>query len=239
LLSDSVLREYAFDGAGLTFAREIPTEYEFEYVEASNGAMVLSGFMQPVVGHDGDAALYSYQGPDNFVMAPDGTWGISWFSSGDATEKYTFKDGALVGEAMPFSEVKVISNLNIDDTYIYVAGSSVEGNGHYVFVYDHSGVLQMQLGGDPNGSFGLGSVTFVAKTVNGFLALDGNMREIVLWTADGTWLGAVEDSDLFGTNYPWFATADVMADGSILVVMTEDRADESAMEAISFKITVS
>ena len=65
------------------------------------------------------------------------------------------------------------------------------------------------------------------------------MREVVLWAEDGTWLGAVEDGDLFGTYYPWFATGDVMDDGSILVVMTEDRADESAMEAIAFKLTVS
>ena len=65
------------------------------------------------------------------------------------------------------------------------------------------------------------------------------MRDVVLWTADGTWLGAVEDKDIFGTYYPWFATADVMEDGSILAVMTEDRADGSAMEAIAFKIKVS
>ena len=99
--------------------------------------------------------------------------------------------------------------------------------------------LQLELCGDPTSSFGLGSVTFTAKTANGFLAMDGNMREVVLWAADGTWLGAVEDSDLFGTYYPWFATGDVMDDGSILVVMTEDRADGSAMEAIAFKLSIS
>ena len=97
----------------------------------------------------------------------------------------------------------------------------------------------MQLQGDPNANIGLGSITFAAKTGNGFMAMDGNMRDVVLWAEDGTWLGAVEDSDLFGTYYPWFASGDVMDDGSILVVMTEDRADESAMEAIAFKISVS
>ena len=99
--------------------------------------------------------------------------------------------------------------------------------------------LQLELCGDPTSSFGLGSVTFTAKTANGFLAMDGTMREVVLWAADGTWLGAVEDGDLFGTYYPWFATGDVMDDGSILVVMTEDRADGSAMEAIAFKLSIS
>jgi hypothetical protein len=65
------------------------------------------------------------------------------------------------------------------------------------------------------------------------------MRDVVLWAADGTWLGAVDGEDLFGTRYPWFATADVMDDGSVLVVMTEERTDGSAMEAIAFKISVS
>ena len=145
----------------------------------------------------------------------------------------------MVGEPLPFNEVKIISSVNVDDKYIYVSGSPVDGSGHSLFVYDHSGTLQMQLQGDPNDSIGLGSITFAAKTANGFMAMDGNMRDVVLWAEDGTWLGAVEDSDLFGTYYPWFATGDVMDDGSILVVMTEDRADGSAMEAIAFKISIS
>ena len=239
LLSDFVLREYAFDGAGLTFVREIPLGDEYKNVENANGTLVLSNFMKPVIGHDGDTVVFSYDGPDHFTLAPDGTWGISWFSSGETTEKFTFKDGALVGEPLPFNEVKVISQVDVDDEYIYVTGSPVEGSGHTVFVYDHNGQLQLQLKGDPNASIGLGSVTYITKTANGFLALDGNMRDVVLWTADGTWLGAVEDKDIFGTYYPWFATADAMEDGSILVVMTEDRADGSAMEAIAFKIKVS
>lgn len=239
LLSDYVLREYGFDGAALTFSREIPLDDEYDVVEKANGAMVLSGFMNPVIGHDGDTMLYSYDGPDYFAVAPDGTWGVSWFSSGEKTEKFTFQDGALVGEPMPLSEVKTINSVDVDDKYIYVAGSPADGSDYSLFVYDHSGTLQMQLQGDPNATIGLGSITFAAKTANGFMAMDGNMRDVVLWAEDGTWLGAVEDSDLFGTYYPWFATGDVMDDGSILVVMTEDRADDSAMEAIAFKISIS
>ena len=237
LLSDYVLREYAYDGAALTFNREIPLDEEYEYVESAGGNLVLSSFMRPVIGHDGENVLYSYDGPDKFTVAPDGTWGISWFSSGDSTEKYIFSDGALVGEAFPFAEVDIISKLCIDDSYIYVTGSPVEGDGHHIFVYDHAGTLQMQLSGDPTASIGLGSITYITKTANGFIALDGNMRDIVLWTADGTWLGAVEADDLLGTDYPWLASADVMADGSILCVLSQDRADGSAMEAVAFKLS--
>ena len=41
------------------------------------------------------------------------------------------------------------------------------------------------------------------------------MREVVLWTKDGTYIGAAEDSDLFGTSYPWFCGGAKLADGSI------------------------
>ena len=63
------------------------------------------------------------------------------------------------------------------------------------------------------------------------------MREVVLWTADGTWIGAVDDGDLFGTSYPWIAAADIADDGSILVVMSEERADRSADEVLVFKLS--
>jgi len=170
-------------------------------------------------------------------VAPDGTWGISWFTSGESTEKFTFKDGALVGEPFPFAEVKIISKVCVDSSYIYVTGSPVEGSGHYIFVYDHSGNLQMQLTGDPTASFGLGSITYVTKTANGFIALDGNMRDVVLWTNDGTWLGSVETEDIFGADYPWLASADVMPDGSILCVMKQTRDDSSADEVLAFRLS--
>ena len=77
----------------------------------------------------------------------------------------------------------------------------------------------------------------MTKTANGFIALDGNMRDVVLWTNDGTWLGAVETEDLFGADYPWLASADVMDDGSILCVMTTERLDQSADELVAFRIS--
>lgn len=239
LLSDFVLREYAFDGSALTFVREIPLDNEYKRMESANGTLVLSNFMKPISGHDGESTVFSHDGPDYFSLAPDGTWGISWFSSGESTEKYSFKDGALVGEPFPLSEVNTISKVDVDASHIYVAGTAADGSGYSVFVYDHSGALKLQLKGDPNSNIGLGSITFMAKTSNGFFALDGNTRRVVLWANDGTWQGNIDGKDIFGTHYPWFATADVMDDGSLLVVMTEERADDSAMEAIAFKVSIS
>ena len=237
ILSDYILSQYAYDGTALSFVKEIPLDSEYEFLEkGADGNIILSNFMEPVVGHNGEAVQFSYEGPDNFIVAPDGTWGISWFYSADECMLYSFHDGALTGTPFPFPEVDGVRQINIDSQYILVSGSSKEDGEQYVFVYDYSGALQMQLGGEPGG-FGLGSITYATSTPNGFLALDGNMREIVLWSADGTWIGAADDGDLFGTSYPWIAAADMAEDGSILIVMSEERADESADEVLVFKLS--
>jgi predicted small lipoprotein YifL len=237
LLSDCALYQYAYDGDSLAFVKEIELPGEYEILEkGANGNLVLSRFMEPVFGHNGDSAQFSYDGPDKFAVAPGGTWGISWFYSGDECQLYSFHDSVLTGSPFPFPEVDSIRQVSIDNQYILVSGSAKADNEQYIFVYDYSGELQMQLGGEPDG-FGLGSITYATSTPNGFLALDGNMREVVLWTADGTWIGAVDDGDLFGTGYPWIAAADIADDGSILVVMSDTRADESADEVLVFKLS--
>ena len=237
ILSDGVLYQYSYDGGNLTFLKEIPLEDEYGVVEkGATGQIVLSAFMAPVIGHNGETQTFSYEGPEEFAVAPGGEWGISWFVHGDECERYTFRDGTLMGKDFFFPEVDIISNISIDSKYILVSGTSVEDDEHYLFVYDHSGALQLQLGGEPNG-FGLGSISYAVSTDNGFLAIDANMREVVLWTTDGTWIGAADDGDLFSTYYPWIASADMTDDGSILVVMCETRPDESADEVIVFKLS--
>ncbi len=238
ILSDCALYQYEIDGDGLTLVKEIPLESEYEVLEKSaDGNIVLSSFMEPVIGHDGDSVQFSHEGPDKFALAPSGTWGISWFYSGDECELYAFHhDGTLVGTPFPFPEVDSISQVCIDTNYIMVCGSAKSDGEQYIFAYDYSGELMVQLGGEPDG-FGLGSITYVISTDNGFLALDGNMREVVLWTADGTWIGAADDGDLFDTGYPWIAAADVAEDGSIFIVMSDDRQDESAKEVLVFKLS--
>ena len=199
--------------------------------------MVLSAFMNPAIGHNGDTVTFSYDGPENLSMAPDGGWGISWFVSGEDCELYTFFDGVPQVQAFPLNEVDIISSITIDPNYILVSGSSSDENDsdHYLFAYDHTGTLLRKMGGEPGG-FGLGSISYAISTENGFLGLDANMREVVLWAGDGTWIGAADDGELFGTDYPWIAAADRAPDGSIFVVMCEERPDESADEVIVFRL---
>ena len=47
----------------------------------------------------------------------------------------------------------------------------------------------------------------------------------------------VDDGDLFDTSYPWIAAADIADDGSILVVMSDTRTDESTDEVLVFKFS--
>ena len=235
LLVDGQLKRYDYDGTSLKFAEDIALDSEYEAIFADiTGTIWLSNFMEALISWKDGAQTASYEGPSYVAMHPSGTWGISWFS-GPECEKITLSGGAVATGPIVFKEVDLISHLLVDENHIYVTGSAADESGHKVFVYDTAGNLQLTLADSDGGS--LGSVTFVAETANGYLALDGNMREVVLWAKDGTYIGAADDSDLFGTSYPWFCGGAKLADGSILAIMTEDRADESAMELVAFKLS--
>lgn len=235
ILSGGTLGEYLLDGAGLTYQGDVALSNEFEALQADdNGTLWLSSFMEPLVSWKDGAQTAAYEGPDYVAMHPSGAWGISWFS-GPECEKVTPSGGALSTAPITFAEVETIAHLNVSDNYIFVCGYAADDSGHKVFVYNTDGVLQTTLA-DADGE-GLGSITFMAETPNGFLGLDGNMREVCLWSKDGSFIGAADDGDLFGTGYPWFCGGFQMPDGSILVAMTDDRADESAMELVVFQLS--
>lgn len=235
LLVDGTFKQYAFDGSALTFEEDIDLGAEYTNISAAeDGSLWLSAFGSPLICWKDGTITASYDGLDYVSMNASGSWGISWFSGPDC-EKVTISDGTMSTSAISFPEVSIISTLMVGNDEIYVCGSSAEDSSHKVFVYDPDGNLKLTLAGPDDDN--LGSVTFVAKTGNGYLALDGNMREIVLWTSDGTPIGKAEDSDLFGTYYPWFCGGTVLEDGSVLALMTEDRADESAMELVAFKLS--
>ncbi|MCI5691294.1 MAG: hypothetical protein MR286_10575 [Clostridiales bacterium] len=235
LLVDGALKRYDYDGACLKFAEDIALEAAYEDISAdTTGTIWLANFMEPLISWKDGAQTASYEDPDHVTMHPSGRWGISWFSSA-ACERITLSGGTLQTEPVEFREVDTLSRLLLDENHIYVCGSAADGSGHKVFVYDTNGALQMTLA-DPDGG-GLGSITFVAETAKGYLALDGNMREVVLWTKDGTPVGAADDEDLFGTKDPWLCGGTKLADGSVLVLMTETRADRSAEELVAFKLS--
>ena len=77
----------------------------------------------------------------------------------------------------------------------------------------------------------------MAETENGFVAIDGNMRGIQFWDKEGVHVGTIRAKDIFGTDYPWLEDMQLLDDGSILILATQKRADESASELMLFRLT--
>ena len=235
VLSDGVLHRYAYNGLELSLdIPPIETESEFLYVQADqNGLVWLSDFLEPLTAVQDGEVVATYEDMDYVAMHPTGTWGISWFSEPECRRFLLTQDG-MITEQMNFEAVDSLSLVRIDEDYIYVCGTDDNWD-HKVWVYDLDGALQYVLTDEEGG--GLGSISYITHTANGFIALDGNMREVVLWDNDGNWLGTADDTELFGTNYPWFCGATMLEDGSLLILMTDDRADSSAMELVAFHLS--
>lgn len=235
LMNDGVAQKYTYDGTNLTFVQDLPLEGEYETVDAAGGKLWFSGFMEDMVAFDGSAVTATYEDADRVAMGPDGSWGIGWFVDPEI-KKLTVSGDTLSSQDFTLEEVESIRHICIDAKgNIYVCGSAAEDDAHKVFVYNDQLELQTVLVGE--GDFGLGSVVFATQTQNGYLVLDGNMREVVLYNADGSYIGQCDFTDLFGTDYPWPCDAAVVEDGSILIIMTDERPDESADELIAFKLT--
>ena len=107
-----------------------------------------------------------------------------------------------------------------------------------IVVYDYDGNQLLKLGGeDISSPDKLGSITGMAETENGFVAADGNMREIQFWAKDGTHVGAISTEDIFGVSYPWLEDMQLLDDGSLLIMLTQERDDGSANELMFFRLT--
>ncbi len=235
LLVDGELRKCILVDGALAFDKviELP-EDDYESVEAtSDGTLWLSGSMNDIICIKNDKIATTYEDIDNLAMHPSGTWGVNYFTSNECS-KVTFNGDSYTSVPMNFKEVDTIMHLNVDENNIYVCGSAADDSGHKVFVYSADGKLQKTLC-DAEGE-GLGSITFMAKSANGYIGFDGNMRDVLLWDNDGKFVAEISDGDLFSTNYPWFCNSALLSDGSIITIMTEEREDKSATELVVFTV---
>ncbi|MBQ8000859.1 MAG: hypothetical protein IJ298_06505 [Ruminococcus sp.] len=235
IAGDGAVKQYAFDGETLEYVKNLDLDGDYSHINATDdGSVWISGFGEDLVCLKDGVQTAAYDGTDYVTMHPSGTWGISWFS-GSECEKITISGDTITTEAITFAEVDTISTVIIDKDNIYVTGNAADDSGHKVFVYNQNGTLQKTLADEEGES--LGSITFMAKIPQGYIGLDGNMREVVFWDNTGAFAGYADDDELFSTNYPWFCGGTLLSDGSILTVMTEERADESAMELIAFTLS--
>ena len=150
--------------------------------------------------------------------------------------EYTAMPESNSAEKGPFS---MLDDVQITNSHIMVAGSmAAEDEGTKIIVYDYEGNQLLKLGGeDISSKDKLGSITGMAETENGFVAADGNMREIQFWAKDGTHIGAISTDDIFGVSYPWLEDMQLLDDGSLLIMLTQERDDGSANELMFFRLT--
>ncbi|MBQ8784012.1 MAG: hypothetical protein IJZ57_09635 [Clostridia bacterium] len=233
VLVDGELSECHYDGSVLAFVQpiELP-EDDYERVEATaDGTLWVSGGMNDILCIKDGKTVATYEDIDNFAIHPSGKWGVDFFTSNEC-EILTFSGNTYTSKPVVFKEADTIMQLCIDENNIYVCANAADDSGHKIFVYNKDGKLQKTLC-DAEGE-GLGSVTFVTQTSNGYIAFDGNMRDVLLWDNSGKFIAEISDGDIFSTNYPWFCDATVLSDGSIFTIMTDEREDKSATEVVAF-----
>ncbi len=238
VMADEAVNQYSLTDGMLDFEKDVPLNTGYDYICTDNsGILYISDFMEGFIAFQGDEQLFSHDGTDEVVMHPSGNWGISWFYGPDV-EKITLDDGTIQFEDWSFPELNSIRHIHINEEHIFASGLSSANDEIAIFVYDLSGNLLLTLGDTEFGERdSLGSITAIVETSNGFMALDGNMRNFCFWKPDGTFIGTIDARDLLGTSYPWLSTAALMPDGSILVGMTQDRDDKSATEFLIYSLT--
>lgn len=232
-------RIYGYNmGEKLSLEQEVETEGDYEEISAdSGGNLYAAGFMQPMLTISDGKIIAKNDGTDRTVMHKSGSWGVSSWP-GSLLKKITLADNIASIEEWPIIDSEKVSGAMLTENHIFVQGTDKETDNIAVWSFDTLGSPQFTLGNKESGSpDSLGSVTQMIETPNGLIGLDGNMREILFWKNDGTFIGKLEDSELFGTNYPWISAAAMLPDGSILIGLTEERPDKSADEFIVFRLS--
>ena len=237
VLLDNVLYEYTL-GDKLTLKSTMELDDDYEELSADqSGNLYLTGFMSPMLTIKDGAVIATNDDIDKAVIHSSGTWGVSWFY-GSETEKVVFDGNKASKEAWPAISQDRLNTVCLSEDHIILAGADADTENEAIWILDTEGNQQMELGNQEyGGEQSLGSITNVQETENGFIGLDGNMRDVFFWKSDGRLLGSAEDSELFGTDYPWISTAARLSDGTVLVGLTEDRADKSATEFIVYRIS--
>ncbi len=233
VLVDGELSECHYDGVCLAFVQpiELP-EDDYERIEAAaDGTLWVSGGLNDILCIKDRNIVATYEDIYNFAIHPSGAWGVDYFTSNEC-KIVTFSGDTYSSTPVTFKEAETIMHLCIDENNIYVCANAADDSGHKVFIYNKDGVLQKTLSGADGD--GLGSVTFVTQTANGYIAFDGNMRDVLLWDNNGAFIAEISDGELFSTNYPWFCDSAVLDDGSIITVMSDEREDKSATELVAF-----
>ena len=238
VLNDGVIEEYTRSGDELTYLTYWPLPFEPEelFVDA-NGTPCISDFMEGLVRLDSETGDGTTVAPDvDYVMAhPSGQWGISYFS-GPEIARVDFATGAVQNITLP--GISTVNYLAVTENYVLISATLDDAdNTACLKIYDFD---FRELGGLDKTSTTTGyygSVSAVAETGNGLMVFDGNMRDVYFLDNTLALIAAVDMDTLVGTDYPWPCGAVTLDDGSVILCVTDGRADDSADETILFQLS--
>ena len=244
----NTLETYEYTGSTLNLLSSDTLDAQgIDLFTDTDGKLYISRSSNGIVMKDGQTILET--GINGYLSVhPSGAWGLTNYLSYD-TEKVTFQDDSVATEPWILTFLdddenrtgifRFINLIEISNDHIMVCGRLAGDDAPTkIAIYDLDGNQLLLLGGEQSGDPAhIGSITGIAETANGYVAADGNMREFYFWTKDGTLLGEVECSELFGTSYPWIEDMKVAEDGSLMLLMTQRRDDESASELMVFRLS--
>ena len=205
---------------------------------------ITNGFDDALAYQNGTAAPIAFDA--YLAMHPDGTWGLSYWSS-QTVQKITFTPDGIVAEDWVLTDLSEdtrqgrfnsIDTIAISADHVFVAGT--DAGTDYI-----TRIAMYDLEGNELAVFGaadwmedsyIASVAGMVETNNGIMVLDGTYSRIMLFSMDGTFIGYADCDDLLGTAYPW-PVALCASDNGALVLLTQERSDESAVELLVFEIT--
>lgn len=239
---ESIVKEFKLTGGVLVYQGDMPIEGFTSITADDNGVLYSSDFWGYLVGYKDGIELFSEKvATSRTVMDPSGKTGFSWHSGNEA--KVITMEGGIpeaAEDVQTYPEILNISSINFGKNHVMVSGgsSNEEKNGHLVTVYDRNGNHEFIFGDAEFGEPGnIGFAKAVVETSNGFLVLDGNFHEIHTFEPDGSFIGSIKSEDLLGANRAWFDSARLMPDGSILIGMSQERADKSCYEYLIYRLT--
>jgi hypothetical protein len=219
--------------------------YNFLSVVKDGTLFITDGFYSALSYKDG--VLQNFDLDRYLTMHPDGQWGLAYWSNYNV-QKITFTaDGMatkywvltnLSDDATRTGRFSSVSYVAITDDRIFVAGADTSADNYTrIAMYDFDG-NELATFGSVNwldDSY-ISSVVGIVQTANGILVLDKYNNNVKLFKLDGTFLGNANCDTLLGTVYPW-AISMVASDNGAIVLMSQERNDQSATDLLAFEIT--
>lgn len=236
IMADEKIREYKLAGNAITFVKEIEIEKDYDSITADeNGNLYVSAkVVKPLLRiKDGNIEEMG-DAPGLVKMQKNGNIGVSAWKD---MKKIIISGNNLEEQEWISPGFNGMTNGMISENYVYAAGTDAELDCYVVNIYDMEGTKKLAIGEElRHTGDAIGWITQMLEVPEGFFGMDGNMRKVFLWGADGSLLGAVKAPDLFGTDYPWLSDAVKLDDGSILLVLSQEREDNSAVELLLYRL---